>query len=574
MSGAGGSGKTARSTLRKLQHDLRTPISQIIGYSEMVKEDLEERDLHDLIPDLEHVRSAAHTLLALVDGVFRATDQNSTERAAATATGNSSDARVPVSRAVEGARLLLVDDEPSNRELLGRQLERAGYVVTDAASGAAALAMIENERFDLVLLDVMMPEMTGLETLAAIRLVHSMSELPVVMATALAGADDVVAALAAGANDHVTKPFDMAVVSARVRTQLDLRAAAAEVEHLAEQLEIRNAFLRQTFGRYISDDVVASLLQNDEGLEIRGERRTVSILMADLRGFTSLTESLGPEDIVSILNSYLSTMAEIIQDHQGSVDEFLGDAILAHFGAITTRDDDAERCVACAIAMQQAIAKVNRISAGRGLPSVEMGIGIATGEVVVGNLGSEVRSKHTAIGSAVNLAARIEGQSLGGEVLVSQATHDALTHLLEIVEVREIWPKGFDRPQQIHRVASMGDGTPERVVPVHDPGLVDLAEPLPVMFSVLEGKTVAAEVHHGQIVALSSTNARLLTDVELERLVELRLWSTEDETVDDGVDRSDASFAKVVDLGVAAPKGVTLRFTLRSEQFAGGLGQG
>ena len=354
-----------------------------------------------------------------------------------------------------GGRLLLVDDEAANRELLRRRLSRAGYEVREADSGRTALSMIEQEVFDLVLLDVLMPEMDGLETLEHIRRSRSVSELPVIMATALAGTSDMVTALEVGANDYVTKPFDMAVVLARIQTQLALRAATSEIEALAQQLEVRNLFLRRTFGRFLSDDVVSSLLESEEGLEIRGERRRVTILVADLRGFTSLTEALAPDEIVSILNTYLATMAEVIQEYQGTIDEFLGDAILAHFGSLTTRDDDAERAVVCAIAMQRAIEEVNRINRAEGLPAVEMGIGLATGDVIVGNLGSEKRSKHTAIGSAVNLASRIEGYTLGGEVLVSQATLDDVDGLVEVDLVREVWPKGFEAPQQVHRVSAI-----------------------------------------------------------------------------------------------------------------------
>lgn len=557
MGGDEAAGREARSTLRKLQHDLRTPIGQILGYSEMLREEFEERELDDLVPDLDHVRAAANALLGLVDGVFRADEQNLAEMSAAShAVDDNATTRSDGLAASGGARVLLVDDEAANRTLLVRQLERAGYEVTEAASGAAALSAVQAGNFDLVLLDVMMPEMDGLETLTALRRTHSMTDLPIVMATALAGTDDVVVALAAGANDYVTKPFDMDVVTARVRTQLDLRDAAQEVERLAQQLEIRNAFLRQTFGRYISDDVVASLLEHDEGLEIRGERRRISILMADLRGFTSLTESLGPEEIVAILNSYLSIMADVIQEHQGTVDEFLGDAILAHFGAITIRDDDAERCVACAIAMQHAIAEVNHISAGRGLPRVEMGIGIATGEVVVGNLGSEVRSKHTAIGSAVNLAARIEGQSLGGEVLISQATHDELAHLIDVDQVREVWPKGFDTPQQIHRVSGIG-GTYALTVPEHIVDLVQLTEPFDVSFALVDGKAVGADAHRGQILALSATEALLVTEDPLASMAEIRILADDDVS-------AEASFAKVVDHGPNGSGQSTIRFTLKS----------
>lgn len=541
-----------RTTLRNLQHDLRTPIGQILGYSEMLQEELEERQLFVLTPDLDRVRSAANTLLTLVDGIFRPEEISATpaDAAAIEPLGNAG----LVSQVAARAHLLLVDDEPANRDLFGRQLERAGYRVTEAASGREALQLISDHPFDLVLLDVLMPEMNGMETLVAIRRSKAASELPIIMATALSGPDDVVDALAAGANDYVTKPFDMPVVSARIQMSLSLRAATDEIEQLAQQLEIRNAFLRRTFGRYLSDEVVANLLDNDDGLQIGGERRKVTILMADLRGFTSLTESIGAAEIVAILNSYLSIMADVIQEYRGTVDEFLGDAILAHFGAVTTGEDDAERAVACAVAMQQAISEVNRVSAERGLPAVEMGIGIATGNVIVGNLGSETRSKHTAIGSAVNLAARIEGQTLGGEVLISEATFEEVRDLVEVDAVREVWPKGFDSLQTIHRVVRI-DGDHNLSVPVAAAGFIDLTEPIGVSFSVLEGKEINPTVHFGEIISLSSTGARIATTTALAPLTELRVAPS--------ADASDASYAKVVDVDVDAAT-ATMRFTMKS----------
>ncbi len=553
MGGDGKGGAEARTMLRKLQHDLRTRLGQVLGYSEMLEEELADRHVTDLLPDVGHIREAAATMLDLVDGVFRG---ERTEEAASA--GESTPTEPPASAPTDRrGRLLLVDDEAGNRDLLRRRLARAGYEVWEAESGRDALAMIEQQDFDLVLLDVLMPGMDGVETLESIRRTRSVSELPVIMATALAGTRDMVAALELGANDYVTKPFDMPVVLARVQTQLALRAAAREIEALAQQLELRNLFLRRTFGRYLSDDVVSSLLESDEGLEIRGERRRVSILVADLRGFTSLTEAFAPDEIVSILNAYLATMAEVIQEHQGTIDEFLGDAILAHFGALTTRDDDAERAVACAIAMQLAIEEVNRINGEHGLPAVEMGIGVATGDVIVGNLGSERRSKHTAIGSAVNLASRIEGYTLGGEVLVSQATLDDVDGLIEVDLVREVWPKGFEAPQKIHRVAAIR-GQYARAIPTERARFVELADPIPIRFALLDGKSVSGHFHDGAIAALSSTGARLVSSADVADLAELRIEIVGPAGIE-GV-----CYGKVVDRGTALDAQLTVRFSIRA----------
>src|SRR6185369_15972615 len=152
------------------------------------------------------------------------------------------------------------------------------------------------------------------------------------------------------------------------------------------------------------------------------EMRRVTIMMSDLRAFTAVSERLGPEQVVHMLNRYLGAMAEIILRYQGTIDEFIGDAILAIFGAPVTRGDDARRALSCALAMQLALEVVNQENAKEGLPALEMGIAIHTGEVVVGNIGSDRRAKYGVVGPPVNIAGRIESYSVGGQVLISGET--------------------------------------------------------------------------------------------------------------------------------------------------------
>jgi len=195
----------------------------------------------------------------------------------------------------------------------------------------------------------------------------------------------------------------------------------AELQHLAEQVELRNRFIRQTFGRYLTDEVVATLLETPEGTQMGGEKRKVTMMMTDLRGFTTLSERLQPERVVALLNRHLAAMVDIIKAYDGTIDEFIGDAIFVLFGAPVWREDDAERAVACAVAMQLAMAEVNAHNRQDDMPEVEMGIGIHTGQVVVGNIGSPERMKYGVVGSHVNVAARIQSCTTGGQILVSDA---------------------------------------------------------------------------------------------------------------------------------------------------------
>ena len=318
--------------------------------------------------------------------------------------------------------LLVVDDNSLNRDMLSRRLGSRGFRVEVAEDGHAALELVEKHEFDLVLLDVMMPGLSGIDVLKRVRERFSESDLPVVMATARDATEDVVEALHLGANDYVTKPLDFAVVLARVEAQLTLKRQKQEIKRLVENLELRNRFIQSLFGRYVSDEVVADLLASPEGPKIGGEERRVTLLMSDLRGFTPLTEGLPPDRVLRLLNSYLGAMADVVLAHQGTIDEFVGDAILAIFGAPVTRPDDARRAVACAVAMQEALAALNRANEPLGLPRLEMGIAVHSGDVIVGNIGSERRTKYGVVGSAVNHAGRIESFTVGGQVLISDAT--------------------------------------------------------------------------------------------------------------------------------------------------------
>ncbi|MBW1819876.1 MAG: adenylate/guanylate cyclase domain-containing protein, partial [Deltaproteobacteria bacterium] len=185
-----------------------------------------------------------------------------------------------------------------------------------------------------------------------------------------------------------------------------------------EELDRRNQFIRKTFGRYTSDEIVEALLDMPDGLKLGGEKREVTLLMSDLRGFTALAERLAerlePADVVALLNQYFSAMVDTIQRSGGTIDEIIGDAILVLFGAPVAMEDGAQRAVRCALEMQKAMGGVNEHNQKRGWPEIEMGIALHSGEVVVGNIGSTKRSKYGVVGRTVNLTARIESFSVGG----------------------------------------------------------------------------------------------------------------------------------------------------------------
>jgi class 3 adenylate cyclase len=512
----------------RLRHDLRTPLHQIIGYAELLEDEAREGGHESYLADLERIRAAAKLALAAVDEAVPPTPSAPAGPVVfrvEPASGPAEAAAAPPRGAAPGvggpttARLLVVDDNELNRDMLARRLGGRGFTVETAEDGAQALERLDRQAFDVVLLDVMMPGLSGIEVLRRLRERWPASDLPVVMATARDASEDVVEALRVGANDYVTKPLDFAVVLARIETQLSLRRQKQEILRLADDLEVRNRFIRATFGRYLSDEVVAGLLSSPEGARLGGETREVTLLMSDLRGFTPLTEGFAPGEVLRLLNSYLAAMADVILAHQGTIDEFVGDAILAIFGAPLARPGDARRAVACAVEMQAAMAELNRRNQSGGLPRLEMGIAVHTGEVIVGNVGSEKRTKYGVVGSAVNHAGRIESFTVGGQVLISEATLRAAGEGVEVGAALSIDAKGTREPILVHDLRAV-DGTR---VPDAPEQTVALRQPLNVLCHVVVGKKVESEAFGARLVELSGRGGVLLTPRRLRALSNLKL---------------------------------------------------
>ncbi|HEY9609102.1 adenylate/guanylate cyclase domain-containing protein [Allocoleopsis sp.] len=266
--------------------------------------------------------------------------------------------------------------------------------------------------------------------------------------------------------------------------------------------------IRKTFGRYLTDEVVANLLEHPEGLKLGGERRKITILTSDLRGFTALSERLPPEEVIKVLNLYLGYMADVITQYQGTIDEFMGDGILVLFGAPTAREDDAQRAIACGIAMQLAMDCVNAKMKQLDLPQLEMGIGINTGDVVVGNIGSEKRTKYGVVGSQVNLTYRIESYTVGGQVLISESTFKEAGSIVEVEGQREVYTKGVKKPVTIYEVAGIG-GAFNLFLRQQEEEFFPLAESINIQYAILDGKHVSAVMLKGRLVKLSAKGAEV-----------------------------------------------------------------
>jgi adenylate cyclase len=210
--------------------------------------------------------------------------------------------------------------------------------------------------------------------------------------------------------------------------------------------------IKDTFGRYVSREVVAEILKSPGGMDLEGEIREITVLVADLRGFTGVAEALHPRTVLQLINRFLQRMTDVILSHEGTIDEFTGDGILVFFGAPRVLADHSLRAVTCAMDMQRAITELNAENLKLGFPELEMGIGVNSGELIIGNIGSEKRKKYGAVGSAINIAFRIEAQTRGGEILVSPAVHDNIAPSVEIKESRQVSLKGLETPITLHLV--------------------------------------------------------------------------------------------------------------------------
>jgi len=222
-----------------------------------------------------------------------------------------------------------------------------------------------------------------------------------------------------------------------------------------ERLRLVN-FIRDTFGRYLSKKVVNEILATPEGPKIGGRRETVTILMADLRGFTRFSENHDPEETMALLNRFLGKMAEIILSYDGMIDEFVGDGILTIFGVPEKHADDPARAVACALEMQNQLTDLNSEFSAEGYPTLAMGIGIHTGPVIVGNIGSEIRAKYGIVGRSVNIAARIESVTTGGQIYISDATYQLIAGQATVQPPETIMMKGLTQPLVCYAVEAIG----------------------------------------------------------------------------------------------------------------------
>ncbi len=317
------------------------------------------------------------------------------------------------------------------------------------------------------------------------------------------------------------KQGDLDIDLSDIKVRDEVGELAESLTEMSQGLKERD-FIRDTFGRYLTKEVVSSILESKDGLKLGGEKREISVMMSDLRGFTALTSNMAPEDVIRFLNRYLGSMIEILIEYRGTIDEIIGDGILAFFGAPQDLDDHPSRAVACALRMQNAMEHINELNEMDGLPHLEMGIAINTGSVVVGNIGSEKRSKYGVVGSQVNFTGRMESFTTGGQVLVSQSTYDKLADRLDIKSTLSVEMKGVVGKVSLYQVIGIrGDHSVRLSDRCYK--LKDLGKPMKVCFYGMESKIIDENMRRGDIVRLSPTNAVIRTMDDIGQWEDLRM---------------------------------------------------
>jgi adenylate cyclase len=362
--------------------------------------------------------------------------------------------------------VLAVDDQPTNLRLLDAVLTPRGHRVVTASSGAEALALLETEDVDLVLLDIVMPEMDGHEVCRRIRSTAATEFLPVVMITA-SGTEQRLAALESGADDFITKPFDQSELLARVaslarikRYHDTIRQQADELSKWNTELETRVAQqveeLERTnrLRRFLSPQL-ADLVVSDENL-LESHRREIVVVFCDLRNFTPFARNSEPEEVMGVLREYHAAIGAFVHEYKGTLERFTGDGIMAFFNDPVPQDDAAERAVRMSIGIRDDVRELAERWLRRG-HDLALGIGIAQDFATLGRIGFEGRFDYAAIGSVTNLAARLCSDAGPWQVLVTDRVLAATEHVCVAEMVGDVAPKGFSRTVRVHNISALVD---------------------------------------------------------------------------------------------------------------------
>ena len=340
--------------------------------------------------------------------------------------------------------VLIVDDNKVNRLLMARSVELLGHRASVAENGQVAMKMLEDGAFDLLLLDIEMPEMDGFEVLEAIKAKAALRDLPVIVTSSVEGLENIVRCIELGAEDYISKPVNKTLLKARVGSCLEKKRLHDEQKRLLK--------------RFATDEVARDL--QESGFAIGGQRLSVTVMFCDIRDFTAISENMAPEATIELLNTYYALMFEAVTSNGGMVNLIVGDGLMALFGAPNPLENTAQAAVDAAQEMLSMIEMLNEERALLQEPALRLGFGIATGEVVAGYAGTDARATYTCIGKTVNLAARLEAHTkiAGESILMDPATQDLLQEQTRCRAIPATQFKGFTEDQTLFALDSHPSG--------------------------------------------------------------------------------------------------------------------
>jgi adenylate cyclase len=514
----------------QLRHELRTPLNHIIGYAEMLIEELEAGDRPDLVAGLGTLRADARELLGLLNTVLAKGQAGPPDLAAARDTlvpllervrsaaaglrrqaadagaaplvpdldrigaaterldellrrGNAPARALSEEAAGAGPEaasdpasprnvILVVDDNEENRDMLARRLRRQGYEVLTATGGRPGLDLLARTPVDLVLLDVMMPDLDGYAVLQRIKGDPALRDIPVLMISALDELDSVARCIQLGAEDYLGKPFEPVLLQARVGACLEKkrlhdeearhRRALAEMNRTLEQRVAEQVAQLERLGRlrrFFSPQLAEAIVAGGAADPLKTHRREVTVVFLDLRGFTAFAETAEPEELMEVLREYHAEMGRLILAHEGTLERFTGDGMMVFFNDPVEVPDAAARAVRMAVAMRDVVAGLSARWRKRGW-DLGHGVGIAQGYATIGAIGFEGRWDYGAIGTVTNLAARLCGEAATGQILISAKVAAAVEGLIDAEDRGSLTLKGLARPVPIWSVRGLT--TPDR----------------------------------------------------------------------------------------------------------------
>jgi len=368
------------------------------------------------------------------------------------------------------AALLVVDDNEDNRYTLTRRLSREGYTnLTTAANGREALGLLQGKPFDLVLLDIMMPDMNGYEVLEHLKADPQLRHIPVIMISAVDEVESVIRCIELGAEDYLSKPFNPTLLRARVGASLERKHLLDQVRAQAADLATWNHTLEQRVAeqlaeiervgrlkRFLSPQIAEIVMAKGNERLLESHRRDITVVFCDLRGFTAFAETAEPEEVMAVLQEYHAALGAQIHKFEGTVEHFAGDGVMVLFNDPLPCTDPSLRAVRMAVEMRGRIAELSAKWRKRG-HELGFGVGIAQGYATLGRIGFEERSEYAAIGTVVNLAARLCGEARSGQILVDGKVHTAIESLAGTEPVGELVLKGIRRAVSTFNVLEMRD---------------------------------------------------------------------------------------------------------------------